>query len=51
MLSDCDSLLEISGDKTDSGEFVGRRPSDVPPGFLVLNFGAQNPVKAIRANV
>jgi hypothetical protein len=49
MLSNCDSLLEISQDKTDGGELVGRRPSDVPSGFLALNFGAQNPVKAIRA--
>jgi hypothetical protein len=42
-------LLEISGDKVDGGELVGRRPSDVPSEFLYLNFSAQNPMKAIRA--
>ena len=43
------SLLEISGDKTDGGELVGRRPSDVPSEILARNFTAQKPLKAIRA--
>jgi hypothetical protein len=43
------TLLEISGDKTDGAELVGRRPSDVPSQILSLNFRAQNPTKAIRA--
>jgi hypothetical protein len=42
-------LLEISGDKVDGGELVGRRPSEVPPQFLSLKFTAQNPMRAIRA--
>jgi hypothetical protein len=44
-----DPSLEISGDKIDGGELVGRRPSDVPSEVLSLNFSAQNPMKAIRA--
>lgn len=43
------SLLEISGDKIDGGELVGRRPSEVPSEVLSLNFRAHNPLKAIRA--
>jgi hypothetical protein len=46
--SDQTSLLEISADKTDGGELVGRRPSDVSSGFLSLNFRARNPLKALR---
>jgi hypothetical protein len=46
---DSNSLLEISQDKIDGGDLVGRRPSDVPSEFLYLNFRAQNPMKAIRA--
>ena len=42
-------LLEISGDKIDGGELVGRRPFDVPSEFLSVNFRAQTPTKAIRA--
>jgi hypothetical protein len=42
-------LLEMSGDNTDGGQAVGRRPSDVPSEFLSANFSAQNPMKAIRA--
>jgi hypothetical protein len=42
-------LLEISGDKTDGGQLVGRSPSDVSSEFLSVNFSAQNRMKAIRA--
>lgn len=42
-------LLEISGQKIDEGNLVGRHPSDVPSEFLHGAFSAKNPVKAIRA--
>ena len=48
-VSDRNSLLEISGDKVDGGELVGRRPSEVPSEVLSQNFSAQKPMKAIRA--
>jgi hypothetical protein len=42
-------LLEISDDKSDAGELVGRRPDEVTPDVLSLKFSAQNPLRAIRA--
>jgi hypothetical protein len=41
-------LLEKSAFKADSGELIGKHPSDVTSQFLSLNFRAQNPQKAIR---
>ena len=43
------SLLEISGDNSDGAELVGRRPDEVAPDDLALNFRAKNPLRAIRA--
>jgi len=48
-MSEQNPLLEISASKNDNGELVGRIPVDVPLDFLLLNFSAQNPVKALRA--
>jgi hypothetical protein len=42
-------LLEISGDKSDAGELVGRSPDEITPATLSLNFRAKNPLKAIRS--
>ena len=42
-------LLEISGEKIDEGNLVGRPPSDVPSEYLHGAYSAKNPVKAIRA--
>ena len=41
-------LLEISGQESDGGELVGRRPSEVPLEILSLYYGTKNPLKAIR---
>ena len=38
-----DNLLEISGDKIDGGELVGRRPFEVASKVLSRNFSAQKP--------
>jgi hypothetical protein len=42
-------LLEISGDKADGGGLVGRKPDEITPEALSLNFWAKNPLRAIRA--
>ena len=48
-MTDDNPLLKISADECDGGELVGKRPDDVPPELLSLNFRAKNPQKAIRA--
>jgi hypothetical protein len=42
-------LLEISSYQADGGERVGRDPREVSPEILSRYYGAQNPLKAIRA--
>lgn len=49
MKENANPLLEISENKVDGGELVGRRPSDVPSETLFLHFSAQNLSKAARA--
>jgi hypothetical protein len=41
-------FLEKSPYQADEGELTGKHPGDGPPGFLSLNFRAQNPLKPIR---
>jgi hypothetical protein len=42
-------LLEKSGSEIDGGELVGRDPRKVSSEILSLYYGAQNPLKALRA--
>jgi hypothetical protein len=42
-------LLEISPYQADGGERVGRDPREVTPEILSRYYGAQNPLKALRA--
>jgi hypothetical protein len=43
-----DALLEVSGDRADGGELVGRDPREVPLGILSRYHQGKNPLKAIR---
>jgi hypothetical protein len=43
-----EQLLEVSPYQSDSGELIGRTPSEVPSEILSLNFRAPNPLKALR---
>jgi len=44
-----ETLLAISGDKSDGGELVGKDPRKVSPSDLSLLFRARSPLKALRA--